>query len=234
MYLRQFFWQHEPMTPITKTRTRQASSRPESQRLERFAKALRQAMVVNQVSERKMATMLGITSGTTQKYFRGEVDPLKVGTGVNRGLARMLGVSLDQLCDFYETGKYTKELSAAVGFEDVVSWMQTQDGAEHIAQILETAARVCKQGPSLMGNCEESGAKLEPFTWPLDELKNAGVSAALQERMGLTAEVLRALVEDGKFDDELVEAFSVATNLDPREVRKAFEKRLPIPQEAVD
>jgi hypothetical protein len=186
-------------------------------------------MVVNKISERRMATALGITSGTTQKYFRGEVDPFKVGTGVNRGLARLLGVSLDQLCDFYETGSYSKELTGGVGFDDVVTWMQSPAGAEHIGRILETAAAVCQRG---IGDVLPTGGKpeqLEPFTWPLEELQSAGISPALQERMGLTDEVLRALVEQGVFDDGLVEAFSVATNLDPVEVRKAFKSRQPIP-----
>jgi transcriptional regulator with XRE-family HTH domain len=197
------------------------------QRLARFSKALRQAMVVNQISERKMASLLGITSGTTQKYFRGEVDPFKVGTGVNRGLARLLGVSLDQLCDFYECGQYARELAADVGFEEVVAWMQTKAGAEHIGQILETAARVCRQGP--MELADQKGEGRKPFTWPLEELESAGVSTALRERMGLTIESLQGLVEEGAFNEELVEAFSVATNLDPKEVEKAFRNRLPIP-----
>lgn len=237
VYLGPFFCQHVPMSPITQARAKSTASRSDRQRLDRFAKALRQAMVVNQISERKMATLLGITSGTTQKYFRGEVDPWKVGTGVNRGLARLLGVSLDQLCDFYETGEYAPEVAAGVGFEELVAWMQTEAGAEHIGQILETAAKVCREGPLVRLPAEGCGAeppRRERFTWPLEELEAAGVSAALRERMGLTADALEALVEDGEFDESLVEAFSVATNLDIEEVRKAFEKRLPIPPERAE
>lgn len=216
------------MASATRPNTSPAGTQA-NHRLARFSKALRQAMVVNQISERKMASLLGITSGTTQKYFRGEVDPLKVGTGVNRGLARLLGVTLDQLCDFYENGSYSKELAAGVNFEDVVSWMQSPAGAEHIGSILETAARVCRQGPIMLLQPETPEGP-SPFTWPLEELEAAGVSAALRERMGLTAEALDGLVVRGEFDDDLVEAFSVATNLDPVEVRKAFTNRLAIPQ----
>jgi hypothetical protein len=154
-----------------------------------------------------------------------------VGTGVNRALARLLGVSLDQLCDFYETGNYSKELTSGVDFDDVVTWMQSPAGAEHIGRILETAAAVCQRG---VGDVLPTGSqpeKLKPFTWPLEELQSAGVSQALQERMGLTEEAMRLLVEEGEFDDSLVEAFSVATNLDPVEVRKAFKSRRPIPLE---
>jgi|LakMenEpi03Aug12_release.lakeMendotaPanAssembly.Ray.scaffolds.fasta_scaffold262821_2 transcriptional regulator with XRE-family HTH domain len=219
------------MSPLTKTKAKVSASEADSERLVRFAKALRQAMIVNEISERRMAAMLGITSGTTQKYFRGEVDPLKVGTGVNRGLARLLGVSLDQLVDYYETGSYAKEMDAGLSFEKVASWMQSSDGIEHIGSILQAAAKVCQRGAVADLSAAAPAAPLKPFTWPLEELKSAGVSEALQERMGLTVEALRALVEDGQFDEELVEAFSVATNLDPKEVHKAFKGRKAIPQE---
>jgi transcriptional regulator with XRE-family HTH domain len=219
------------MTSTLKPKVRPAAPRAGDDRLTRFAQALRQAMVVNQISERKMASLLGITSGTTQKYFRGEVDPLKVGTAVNRGLAKLLGVTTDQLCDFYETGDYSKEVVTDVSFEDVVAWMQSEAGAEHICEVLETAAHVCRLGPHGGLGVPRGGPKLGAFTWPLEELKSAGVSAALQERMGLTEEALDGLVNEGRFDEALVEAFSVATNLDPVEVRKAFKKRVPIPSE---
>jgi transcriptional regulator with XRE-family HTH domain len=218
------------MSPLTRTKAKAVAPKADAQRLIRFAKALRQAMIINGVSERRMATMLGITSGTTQKYFRGEVDPLKVGTGVNRELARLLGVTLDQLVDFYQGGDYNREVAAGVTFEEVVSWMQTKDGAEHIGNLLEVAAKVCQRGAVAPLAADQAlDSKPEPFTWPLEELKSAGVSRALQERMGLTEEALRLLVEEGQFDEALVEAFSVATNLDPAEVHKAFSKRIPIP-----
>jgi hypothetical protein len=150
---------------------------------------------------------------------------------VNRGLARLLGVSLDQLVDYYETGSYAKEMDAGLSFEKVASWMQSSDGIEHIGSILQAAAKVCQRGAVADLSAAAPAAPLKPFTWPLEELKSAGVSEALQERMGLTVEALRALVEDGQFDEELVEAFSVATNLDPKEVHKAFKGRKAIPQE---
>jgi hypothetical protein len=46
--------------------------------------------------------------------------------------------------------------------------------------------------------------------------------------MGLTEEALEALALRGEFDDALVEAFAIATNWEEEEVRKAFEKRVPI------
>jgi hypothetical protein len=74
---------------------------------------------------------------------------------------------------------------------------------------------------------KEGSKKFEPFTWPLEELDEAGISPALRERMGLTEEALTALVERGEFDEALVEAFAVATNTEEAAVRAAFEQRKP-------
>lgn len=74
--------------------------------VERFAQALRQAMVRNKLSERRLATELGITIGTTQKYFRYRVHPLKVATGINQELARLLGITLDALLTFTKPASF--------------------------------------------------------------------------------------------------------------------------------
>jgi hypothetical protein len=78
--------------------------------------------------------------------------------------------------------------------------------------------------------CGERAPEPEPaamprYDWPLQELDNANVSAALRQRMGLTDEALELLATTGTFDDELVEAFSVAANLDEAAVREAFSSR---------
>lgn len=193
-----------------------------------FAAALRQAMVVHGLSERRLALELGITIGTTQKYFRGKVHPLRVSTQVNQRLASLLGVTLDALVRFYGTGEYESDL----GFEDVVSWVRSSAGSEHMAGILDAISAASRRALAAPGNAlPAEPERLEPFTWPLDELAAAGVSEALRERMGLGEQELRGLVEEGIFDDALVEAFSVATNLAEEEVRKAFKLRKPIPPE---
>lgn len=43
--------------------------------------------------------------------------------------------------------------------------------------------------------------------------------------MGLTDDALERLATSGEFDDDLVEAFSVAANLDEAAVREAFRTR---------
>lgn len=194
----------------------------ETAQVQRFAQALRQAMIRNRLSERRLATELGITIGTTQKYFRFRVLPLKVATGINRQLARLLGITLDALICFYETGEFRNALS----FDEVASWLRSDAGVEHLAPVLEAMSDLSKRATQC-GGADEAAAALAPsrYTWPLEELEHAKVSPALRQRMGLTDEALETLVETGAFTDELVEAFSVAVNLDEEAVREAFTNR---------
>jgi transcriptional regulator with XRE-family HTH domain len=197
---------------------------PETQR---FAQALRQAMVRNKLSERRLASELGITIGTTQKYFRFRVHPLKVATGINRELARLLGISLDALVSFYETGEFRN----AVSFQEVSTWLRSEAGAEHMVPMLEAISELGRKVAD--AGCGERTPEPEApaaprYDWPLQELNNASVSAALRQRMGLTDEALELLATTGEFDDELVEAFSVAANLDEAAVREAFSSRSPV------
>lgn len=189
--------------------------------IERFGMALRQAMVANGMSERRMAAALGITIGTTQKYFRGVVHPMKVATGINQKLAALLGITLDALLCFYETGKYENPVS----FPEVVGWVRSQAGIEHLTPILEAMSQASRRLEPGSSALEQT---LPRYNWPMQELTAAGVSAALRERMGLTEEVMERLAVDGKYDEELVEAFSVATGLQEEDVRRAFEARKPV------
>lgn len=215
-------------TRIQKTSPRRSSPHKLSDpAVERFAQALRQAMAVNGFSERRLGTELGITIGTTQKYFRGAVNPMNVSTRINKGLAEQLGVTLDQLVHFYETGEFDSVLT----FEQVVAWIRSRAGHEHVAPIvcsLSEAASRAKEGRALPAACEPEPARPEPYTWPEQELADVGLSDALRERMGLGEEAMRRLREDGEFDDALVEAFSVAVNLEEDAVREAFKNRRPV------
>lgn len=194
--------------------------------ISRFIQALRQAMVANRLSERGLARRLGITIGTTQKYFRARIHPMKVATGINRQLALALGLTLDGLIHYYETGEY----EGWAGFDEVVSWMQTQAGIEHVTPLLEAmaamTARVGQAGTTCGGGAAPVAA--ERYDWPLQELRDAGISDALRERMGLGDEAMERLATSGEFDDELVEAFSVAVNLEEEAVRAAFTRRKPV------
>jgi transcriptional regulator with XRE-family HTH domain len=208
------------LVPKTIDLSRSTLPGEEQREIQRFAEALRRAMIKHQCSERRLAAELGITIGTTQKYFKGMINPLKVATGINEKLAGLLGITLTDLVGFYRTG----QAGGGVELPQVLSWVRSKAGMEHMAQILLALAEVGGGN----GKCGEEEAPVQPFTWPLEELENAKVSPTLRERMGLTEEALEALALRGEFDDALVEAFAIATNWEEGEVRRAFEKREPI------
>jgi len=194
----------------------------EKEEIERFVLALREAMVKHRFSERKLGEALEITIGTTQKYFKKNVHPLNVSTRVNRNLALLLGVSIDALMRYYEKGDY----GSTTTFVEVVSWLRSSAGQEHMAPILEAMSAASQKG------VPAAKALTRPrYDWPMEELRAAEISDALRERMGLGNEVLERLAVDGEFDDALVEAFSVATNLEEGAVREAFSKRIPVSEQ---
>lgn len=209
-------------------RSTSAQRQPEeAAQIERFTRSLHQAMVASGSSQRGLSQEIGVTIGTMTKYLRGEVAPLRVGLGIQQRLAGVLGVTLDALCHYYETGEYATEIR----LDDVVSWIRSEAGQEAMPQLmgsLHDAGQRWLQGGGA-GAPAAVVAQPEPFTWPLEELQRAGVSDRLRERMGLGDETLKALALHGEWDEELVEAFSVAADLDPAEVRKAFQSRKPIP-----
>ena len=185
-------------------------------------------MVIHHWSERRLAIEMGITVGTTQKYFRGKVHPLKVATGINSRLARLLEISLDELVHFYETGEY--EASRVASFDEVLAWMRSEAGVEHLVPLLQALADA--GGKAREGSCEpgeqEQPEPVPRYDWPLQTLKDAEISDALRERMGLGDDVMEKLATTGEFDDALVEAFRVATNLEEASVREAFSRRVPV------
>lgn len=212
------------------TPSAQGPGSEEATQISRFVQALQQAMVVSSVSQRGLSAEIGVTIGTTTKYLRGEVAPMKVGLGIQAQLARVLGVTLDALHGYYLSGSYVTETT----LEDVAGWIRSEAGKEALPDLmasLQEASTRWLGERARKGKGASAPAAPEPYTWPLEELQRAGVSDRLRERMGLGDAVLRKLAKDGSFDEELIEAFSVATDLDPVEVRKAFKARKPIPPE---
>lgn len=189
--------------------------------IERFIKALRTALIgPPELSQRDLCAAVGVSIGSMSKYLRGEVSPFKVGLEIQSKLAKTLGHSLDSLMLYYETGEWESDLT----LEDVTSWLQSQAGAEDFAAVMQSLAiassRVTGGAPA-----EE---KAEPWLWPLTALKDAGITDKLRERMGLTDEKLWTLANEGVYDDDLIEAFSVATNYEEEAVREAFAKQQPL------
>lgn len=202
---------------------------PEAQRVqaERLITAMRQAMTLRGLSERALAAELGITLGSTHKYFTYQVLPGRVSTDVMARLARTLGVTVDALLRYFETG----EMQTSVSWEDVESWLRSNASNEHLPRMFEAltaAAASGRIGTSAAAAPAEPKTR-EVYEWPIQTLKDAGLPDYLREGMGLTDEALKALAVDGVFDDRLIEAFSVATNIETRAVREAFEQRLPVP-----
>lgn len=199
----------------------------ERAQIERFIKALNQAMVLNGVSQRALCEVIGIKVGTLTKYLRGEVAPLKVGLGIQAALAEALGVTTDALLSYYRGGKYLTDVS----LEQVESWIRSDAGQADLPALMASLQAAGERWMTACGQGHSGGAEaadedaLKPWMWPLEELEQSGVSQRFRERLGLTEERMAALVERGEYDDDLIEAFSVACNYDHDAVREAFEAR---------
>lgn len=186
-------------------------------------------MVVNKMSQRGLAAYCGITSGGITKYLRGEVSPENVSLSVQLKIAEALGVTVDSLWRYYETGEYQSGISA----QDVESWLRSESGQEDLPVLMsalqEAGSRWLQQSGrgGLVAGEEKEDSDDPPYTWPREEIATAEVPERILQRLGLTEEVLDAL-ERGEFDEEVVEAFSVACNYEVEAVREAFKGRKPI------
>ena len=202
---------------------RRERSYDESVQIKRFISALNQAQVVHRTSQRGLCDLIGITIGTLTKYLRGEVAPLKVGTGIQEDLAAALGVTLDALLHYYRTGEY----ATAVSIDQVESWIRSEAGQQDLPTLmasLQAAGQRWVEG----AEPEIPATKVERWDWPITEVQDSGVSERFREKIGLSDEALELLCAKGEYDDELVEAFSVACNYEIEAVREAFEQRKPI------
>lgn len=197
----------------------------EKEQIARFIACLNQAMVAGKYSQRDLSARIGITIGSLTKYLRGDVAPLRVGFGIQAELARELGVTLDALYAYYLQGEYVTEVS----LEQVESWIRSEAGQQDL--------------PRLMGSLQDAGQRWvdggtagqappapepAPYTWPIEELKECGVSEVFRERLGLTDAALKRLAVAGEFNDELAEAFGIACNYKKEAVIEAFSKRAPV------
>lgn len=198
----------------------------ERAQIERFIKAIGHATVLNSATQRGLSEMMGIKVGTLTKYLRGEVAPMRVGLGIQAALADVLGVTLDALVGYYLTGEYATGLS----LHAVESWIRSDAGQRDLPSIMASLQEAGKRWLQNPGgtSTEQEEEDPPPWNWPLDELRDAGVSDRFRERMGLTDERMNALVLRGEFDEDLIEAFSVACNYDMDAVREAFEERQPV------
>lgn len=196
----------------------------EREQCSRFIDCLNRAMIVGGHSQRRLSTALGITIGSMTKYLKGDINPLKVGLGIQAKLAQELGVTLDALYGYYLEGEYLTD----VGVSMVESWIRSEAGQEDLPRVLSSLKDASER---LMG--EALGRKAEPakeelYTWPMLELRDCGISEKFQERLGLTKEAMEKLATTGQFTNELAEAFGIACNYETAAVVEAFRERRPI------
>lgn len=191
---------------------------------ERFVRAIRTALIgPPELSQRDLCGLLGITIGSLSKYLRGEVKPDKVGFGVQCKLAGVMGHTVDTLQRYYSTGEWTSETQLA----DVVGWIRSDAGAADLPAILESMS-VMTARTAGASNDAGDGTKSADYLWPLQELKSSEVSDKMRNKLGLTDDRLWALAKEGKFDDDLVEAFSLACDYEEEAVREAFTKKVAV------
>ena len=100
--------------------------------IKRFIESLNQAMVMHQISQRKLGDEMGVSIGTITKYLRGEVNPFDVRTRITRNLAGLLGITPDALFDYYDTGEYKNTLT----IKDVESWIRSTSETKDLPRIL--------------------------------------------------------------------------------------------------
>lgn len=193
----------------------------DTQQIERFRAALLQALALNDYSQRELSERIGITIGTMTKYLRMVVPPFKVGLGIQRLLAKELGVTLDALVAYYETGEYQTGLSLA----DVEGWIRSSAGQQDLPAIMKSMHEAAVK--ALEPAAAQASAPA-PYTWPIEALKKAEVSDSMRERLGLTDACLRQLASDGRYDDEMVEAFALVTGYATEAVRRAFSERVAV------
>jgi len=191
--------------------------------IKRFISALNQAQVVHRASQRRLCDLLGITIGTLTKYFRGEVLPTKVGLGIQACLADVLGVTLDALMNYYQTGEY----ATAVSLDEVESWIRSEAGQQDLPALMASLQAAGQRWVD-EGGPEPLATKVERWDWPITEVRDSGVSDRFREKIGLSDEALERLCAKGEYDEDLIEAFSVACNYEVEAVREAFEQRKPI------
>ena len=193
-----------------------------SAQVERFQKAIRTALIgPPELSQRELCVKLGCTIGSLSKYLRGEVEPTKVGFEIQCKLGNVLGHSVDALNRYYMTGEWTSDTS----IKTVLSWIRSDAGQEDLPAILESMqAMATRTAPSARSSDPDS----KDYLWPLQELKAAAVSDNMRKKLGLTDKALWDLAKEGKFDDDLIEAFSLACDYQEDAVREAFTKREPI------
>jgi transcriptional regulator with XRE-family HTH domain len=207
--------------PLLARQKRPPRSSTEARQIERFVAALQQAIAAGGFSQRELCERLDIRIGTLTKYLNGDVAPLRVGVAIQAALARVLGVTTDALLAYYCEGAYATDLDCTA----VESWIRREASAEDLPVLM---AALQEAGQRWLVRPSAPAAAPVPYLWPIEELRDAGISDKFRQRLGLTDEALKRLAHSGDFDEELAEAFSVACNYELPAVLEAFRNRAPV------
>jgi transcriptional regulator with XRE-family HTH domain len=196
-------------------------SETELVQIKRFIKAISQALISNGFSQRDLCERLGISVGTLTKYLRGAVAPMRVGLGIQKGLADQLGVTIDALVAYYVEGAY----ATAVTLDDVASWIRSDAGQTDLPQIM---ASLQEAGQRWIGS--SSAKPADRYDWPKQELDRLKIPAAVRERLGLTDRALETLATGGGHSEDMAEGFAALIGVSTERAKKAFEAREIIPE----
>ena len=140
-----------------------------SKEVQRFIESLNQAMVMHDISQRKLGDRMGVSIGTVTKYLRGEVNPFDVRTRITRNLAGLLGITPDALFDYYDTGEYKNTLT----IKDVESWIRSTSETKDLPRILAALSASQKNIQKLEPEEEEKVVTPPPIP-TAKELKKFG------------------------------------------------------------
>lgn len=214
-------WVSEPSDTALEVSLVERHSETELVQIKRFIKAISQALVSNGFSQRDLCERLGISVGTLTKYLRGAVAPLRVGLGIQKGLADQLGVTIDALVAYYVEGAY----ATAVTLDDVASWIRSDAGQGDLPQLM---ASLQEAGQRWIGACSAKPA--DRYDWPKQELDRLKIPAAVRERLGLTDGALETLATGGGYNEDMAEGFAALIGVSTDRAKKAFEAREIIPE----
>ena len=148
-----------------------ARKTPAAIEIQRFIESLNQAMVMHDISQRKLGDRMGVSIGTVTKYLRGEVNPFDVRTRITRNLAGLLGITPDALFDYYDTGEYKNTLT----LKDVESWIRSTSETKDLPRILAALSASQKNIQKQESEEEEEEKVVTPPPVPTaEELKKFG------------------------------------------------------------
>lgn len=195
-----------------------------------FMQALRKAMIVRGWGVRELSKAIGVEMGTMTKYLKCRVSPYRIGFGIARNLAAELGVTMESLDLYFQTGDFGNGESIPVNLDQVETWIRTRAGASDLLAITEAHHVLLRKvmATDAQSSAIEAKPEPEPYTWPREALAATGTPQVALDVMGLSDPVLDALEQRGEYDDQVVRLFAGLLKQSEEVIRTAFEARMPL------